>query len=344
MSVSGSRRCRESSERSALSAFFRFGILAVAIVAVAVGSYLYGLYSYPRGLWPADALRGMGGTIRSAGTFDEYGRLIAYPGKISVPCPAQTADTAVLLAIGQSNVANHAARRVTTRHGRAVLNYFDGACHIAASPLLGASSNGGEFLTLLGDRLVDLRLYNSVVIVSSGIGGSPISRWRQGGDLNAMLVETLRRLARHYQATQVVWHQGESDYANATTSDAYRAAFDSLSATLSANGIAAPIYVAVATRCGSPWNAENDVAAAQRKLADERRVFLAADTDALLERADRYDSCHFAEPGQAKVATAYAAAIKRSRRGRESSGPKDTAIGANGAHPAGPDAKQPDGR
>jgi hypothetical protein len=312
----GSRQRKASTERSHLSALRCLGFSGITIVAVAIGSYLYGLYSYPRGLWPASALRGIGDAVRHAGTNDDYGRLIAYPGKISVACPAQTADTAVLLAIGQSNVANHAARRVSTLYGRGVINYFDGRCHIAASPLLGASSNGGEFLTLLGDRLLDHGLYKNVVVVSSGIGGSPISRWAKGGDLNAMLVATLSQVAKDYRVTHVVWHQGESDYARATTSDVYEAAFGSLVTTLTANGVDAPIYVSISTRCGTPWSAVNPVAEAQRRLADERRVFLAADTDTLLESGDRYDDCHFAESGQGKVAAAYAAAIKRSRSPR----------------------------
>jgi carbohydrate esterase-like sialic acid-specific acetylesterase len=311
-----SRQRKASSERSRLFALRRLGLLGVTIVAVAIGSYLYGLYSYPRGLWPASALRGIGDSVRHPGTNDDYGRLVAYPGKISVACPAQTANTAVLLAIGQSNVANHAARRVTTRYGRAVLNYFDGTCHIAASPLLGASSNGGEFLTLLGDRLVDHGLYRNVVVVSSGIGGSKISRWAKGGDLNAMLIATLSQVAKDYRVTHVLWHQGESDHASATTSDVYEAAFGSLVTTLTANGVDAPIYLSITSRCGTPWSAVNPVAKAQRRLVDERRVFLAADTDTLLESGDRYDDCHFAESGQAKVAAAYAAAIKGSRPAR----------------------------
>jgi hypothetical protein len=222
----------------------------------------------------------------------------------------------VLLAIGQSNVANHAARRVTTRHGRKVLNLFAGKCWIAASPLLGATGDGGEFLTMLADGLVDDGVYDTVVIVPSGIGGSPISRWQAGGDLNAMLTATLGELAGHYRVTDVVWHQGESDFANATTSEAYAAAFASLVATLAQNGVEAPIYTSVSTRCVPPWRADNPVARAQRGLAMDGRIQVAADTDALLAPEDRYDGCHFSESGQRKVATAYAAAIRRLRQPR----------------------------
>ena len=289
-------------------------LFGLTIVAVAIGSYLFALYSYPRGLWPVNVLRGLGDGVRSPGARDDHGRLIAYPGKISVSCPQQTDQTAVLLAIGQSNVANHAARRVITRHGQAVVNYFDGKCYIAASPLLGATGDGGEFLTLLADRLVDDGLYRNVIVVSVAVGGTPISRWARHGDLNAMLAATLRQLSSDYRVTQVIWHHGEADVANRTTTEAYAAAFASLLETLAEDGVNAPVYTTVSTRCNAEWTATNPISAAQRKLEDGRRVFLATDVDALLGPEDRHDGCHMSESGQRKVAAAFAAAIKRSRK------------------------------
>jgi hypothetical protein len=294
----------------AFNRFMRFGLI---LAGVGVAFYLFGLYSYPRALWPSNVLRGLGDNVRSAGVRDDFGRLVAYPGKIEQPCPAQAERTGVILAIGQSNVANHAAGRVTTRHGNRVLSYFNGKCHISASPLLGATSNGGEYLTILADRLVDDGVYGTVIIVSSGIGGTPISRWQRNGDLNAMLMNTLRDLSPRYKVTDVIWHQGESDVANATTTEGYTAAFASLVASLTENGVDAPIYTSVSTRCGPSWNADNPIARAQRSLARDKRVLVAADTDALLAPEDRDDTCHLSESGQRKVATAYARAIRNVR-------------------------------
>ena len=42
---------------------------------------------------------------------DSIHRLIRYPGKQAVPCPAQTERTWVLFISGQSNSANHAGQR-----------------------------------------------------------------------------------------------------------------------------------------------------------------------------------------------------------------------------------------
>jgi len=38
----------------------RIALAGLAIVAVAIVSYLFGVYSYPRGLWPTSILRGLG--------------------------------------------------------------------------------------------------------------------------------------------------------------------------------------------------------------------------------------------------------------------------------------------
>ena len=91
---------------------------------------------------------------QTLGTYDRAGRLTGYPGKIAVDCPGQTKDTAVLLAAGQSNSANDGQRKFTTRYPGQAFNYFDGKCYAASSPLLGASAEGGEFLTLLAYQLI----------------------------------------------------------------------------------------------------------------------------------------------------------------------------------------------
>jgi Carbohydrate esterase, sialic acid-specific acetylesterase len=120
----------------------------------------------------------------------------------------------VLLIIGQSNSANHADKKFTTQFPQSVFNYFEGKCYIASSPLLGATGEGGEFITPLADKLISVGAYKSVVIVSSGIGGTPISRWQKDGDLNEMLLSTLKRANQKYKITHVIWHQGESDCGN----------------------------------------------------------------------------------------------------------------------------------
>ena len=251
---------------------------------------------------------------RPVGTYEAFGRLVAYPGKVAVPCPAQDKDTSVLLVAGQSNSANYGQKKMASHHPGRVLNYFDGTCYEAGSPLLGATGEGGEFLTQLGDELVARGTYKTVVIVPAGIGDTPLSRWQSDGDLNDLLMATVEDLKGRYRITEVIWHQGENDYRNRTSARNYVKGFKSLLESLDEGGVTAPVYISIATKCGIYWSPDNPTARGQRELVDNKRIFLGADTDALIPSGDRYDNCHFSEAGQLKAAAAYADAIAKHRR------------------------------
>ncbi|MBV8391729.1 MAG: hypothetical protein JOY81_00970 [Alphaproteobacteria bacterium] len=262
-------------------------------------------------------LRDGGETVRRTigGTYGRDGRLTFYLGKTHVPCPAQEDTTAVILAMGQSNIGNSGERRVSSRHRGAVLNYAAGECTLAASPLLGANSEEGEFLTLLADRLIDDGSYKAVILAPFSVGNTTIGRWRQGGDVNAALLPFLQDLSSRYWVTQALWHQGESDYIEKTSTADYVVAFESLAATLLEKGVRAPLFIAVSTRCGDSWSADNPIARAQRGLAERSDIHLGADADALLTEADRRDGCHLSASGQEKIAEAYARSIAKVRNG-----------------------------
>ncbi len=259
-------------------------------------------------------------------TYDQYGRLTSCPamyegactGKREVACPAQSARTGVILAIGQSQAANTGAKRVVTQFPDKVVNYFGGKCFVASSPLLGASAPEGEFITMLADDLIKSGTYQSVVILAAAIHGTEIARWRAGGDLNGMLLQWLSTVKGRYRITDIVWHQGESDFGQGKDPQAYVADFNSMLGSLRGIGVNAPIFIGVTTYCGTqmPWTADNPISLAQRQLADSsRKIYVGANSDQLLTKADRReDACHFAESGQRKVAAAYAAAITRVQR------------------------------
>ncbi len=287
---------------------FIFSLLLFFIL----GAYLYGAYSSPRNLWPLETLHGLIKQVvpSVSGKYDEFGRLTAFPSKNEVTCPTQANDTAVLLVIGQSNSANHAGKKFATRFPQNVFNYFEGRCYIAFSPLLGASGEGGEFITPLADKLISVGAYKTVVIVSSGISGTPISRWQKDGDLNEMLLSTLKDVNQKYKITQIIWHQGENDFINFTSAKNYIKSFNSLLESLAEIKVAVAVFVSVATKCGSNWRENNPTAIGQKQLIDNKKIFLGVDTDTLLADVDRQsDKCHFSESGQVKTASAYAEAI-----------------------------------
>lgn len=296
----------------------------LGLVGLALLSYGWGVVSASRQLPPyawALTIKGAWGQPHLAPTsrhptrfaFDVFGRLVGDRQKLAVPCPAQSARTAVLLLAGQSNAANHGGQRMTSEHGRAVVNFFEGTCYTAASPLLGASGIGGEVWTPLANMLVASGVFDRVVLAPVAIGGTDVARWVSGGDLGTLLIGTATDLAHQgYRATHVLWHQGETDVQAATSQEVYTQRLLSVAASLRAQGIDAPILVSVASKCllMAPHNGENAVARAQRLLPEPGAgLFAGVDSDALLLDVDRYDACHFSASGQTKIAAAWARRI-----------------------------------
>lgn len=299
------------SPRTWISIFFSIvGTASVAFVA-----YLLWLHPIERLAWRhAVAGRFSEATSfisRSPLRYDRFGRLVHDVAKVEVRCPEQGDKTAVILAIGQSNAANHSTQRYRSDPADAVTNYFVGACYAAASPLLGATGSGGESLTLLGSKLVRTRGFERVILIPLGVANTPISRWRKGGDLNGLLLDVVKDASKRYRITHVIWHQGEADAALETPAAAYAGMLSSLVASLRESGVSAPVLVSVTTRCGpAAWKLDNPVALAQRAAIDPvSGVRPGPDTDRLMVEADRYDGCHFNATGQEKFATALAEAI-----------------------------------
>jgi lysophospholipase L1-like esterase len=242
--------------------------------------------------------------------FSEDGRLIAFQGRDPVPCPSQTAGMAVILAAGQSNIANHAERKLTSTHPGRTFATFAGRCYALASPLLGASGDGGEFLTRLADLLIEQGSAEAVVIAPVAVGGTSIAAWTDG-PLRAALQSTAHDLAQFYRVTQVLWQQGESD--TGMPEAAYVAHFRRVIETLRAQDVGAPVYVAISTYClpiGPAWRADNAAAKAlQRIPAEVAGTHAGPNLDILIDEPLRLQHCHLSARGQEAVAQAWATVL-----------------------------------
>ena len=117
-----------------------------------------------------------------------------------------------------------------------------------------------------------------------------------------------------FRVTHVLWVQGEIDYVKGTNEKDYRDRFVSLVSSLRSHGVAAPVYVAIASKCLGASNggtrfhsADNPIARAQLALRDPgANLRSGVNSDALLGDLDRYDDCHFSASGEQKVARAWA--------------------------------------
>jgi hypothetical protein len=292
---------------------FIFGSVAImAAVVVGLGCYFFGAYSERREIWPFPELHAINGKLhpyyRANGEVeDNYHRLVSYRGKVEIPCPAQTDKTLVLLILGQSNAANSGGQRQPVSDH--VINYFNGKCYAASSPLLGATGIRGEPWTLLGAKLVAAGRTDQVILIPSAMSGSSVDQWQDGADLNIMLRSVLSGVAPLYRINQILWHQGEYDFGY-LTKEQYTKEFMSLIASIRRMGVDAPVYVSVASKCEVtelPWTSSNPIADAQRSLPDPGRGILrGVDSDALVGQMDRLDDCHFGASGEEKFASAWA--------------------------------------
>jgi hypothetical protein len=284
----------------------RLVLLFLSLSTLCVAVFVIGLYVGVKQIWPVAQLRRLKAAhAQPLVRTDRFGRLLSYPGKIEIACPIQDEKAAVLLLIGQSNAANFQGQRHQSGDDR-VVNFLDGRCYRAASPLLGADGQRGETWTLLGNKLVQAGFYDSVILIPAAVGGSSVRRWAAGGDLNAMLKAVIGEVKWRYTVTGVLLDQGARDFALRTSEDQYRSDLKSLIDTVRAEGIRAPFFI---TRCsvgGTNWTEDNPVARAQASLVDSRNaVFDGPNTDRDVTPLDRYDGYHFGASGQEKFAGAW---------------------------------------
>ncbi len=231
--------------------------------------------------------------------FDDFGRLIFSSSQSEIDCPKQTISTGVLISFGQSNSANYAEHLFKEKDLQGVINYFDGKCFKAKSPLLGAAGSAGEWISLTAKKLIDNKIYDNVIVVSTGIGHSSVDHWAEGNELNNMLNEVLKGVLTKYRITEFIWHQGESDLLY-THEDVYKFYFNSLENTIRKLGIDAPIFVSIASICGNEntWEYPNQISEAQKSLINQEGIELGVNTDEIIPINLRFDGCHFNKEGQ----------------------------------------------
>jgi hypothetical protein len=272
-----------------------------SIASVFIITFIYGI-----------ALGKDNATNNSAFKHDGYGRLIYNSSYTKIKCPKQTERVGVIVAFGQSNSANHAEFKVPMSELHGVINYFNGNCYAAQSPLLGATSIDGEWITLTAKKLIEAGIYEKIVVVSSGIGGTRIERWAHENDLNNMFMGVLSNLSKNYSVTDMIWHQGESDISY-THTEVYETYFKSMINSIRNTGIDAPIFISIASICGEAkrWEYPNRVSIAQSNLVEVDGIEFGVNTDVLVPIKLRYDKCHFSKIGQEIAASELAKSIAK---------------------------------
>ncbi len=244
--------------------------------------------------------------LPTGAALDPLGRLTQWPGKTQAPCPPQDPKTAVILILGQTNAGNHAALGTPRAPQADVINWSQSRCYLASAPLLGATGQASEPWTQMADQLLASEQFDAVILAPIVILNSSISRWVPGGDIDQYLVQDVRALQNQYRTTHVVWLQGESDFIAGTPEEDYRTSLLSVVKTLRSVGVRAPIYISTATRCDTPWKADNSVAMAQTAVLNaDNHIVSGVNMDQLLADDDRVEACRLSAKGAHTTATAW---------------------------------------
>jgi hypothetical protein len=228
----------------------------------------------------------------------------------------------IALVFGQANSANHGEPKqsqMTAQHDVFCLN--NGKLTKCIDPLPGASGADGSVWTRLGGRIIDEGSsieggpYDAVVFIPIGEAASEIARWAPGpaGDLHQRILNAALMVRPHdLEITHLLWHQGESDAGRTGRAD-YKARFEAMLESIRENGIDAPIYVSVASRCYfTPPDPE--IQLAQCELVDPAKgIFPGPNTDNLGNNF-RYDGCHFSNAGLEEFARLWIEQLKPGRR------------------------------
>lgn len=237
--------------------------------------------------------------------------IVAGGATSAVPCMVSDGEKPlVLLALGQSNAANHGALGAGSDSRRMVVFSGAGKCQSLLDPLPGGTGRGGSIWSRLPAFLDQTPQRRPVVLAVLAVDASSIDDWTRTGSplrkrLEALVVELL---ASGLKPDLVLWQHGETDARLGIDAAAYRDGMLSLASILEQSGSKAPIMTATSTYCRE--DAGPAVRGALEELARSRSRFLAGpDTDLLQGPVLRFDGCHFAGPGLAAAAGLWAQSI-----------------------------------
>lgn len=182
-------------------------------------------------------------------------------GKTQVSAATLSSQTTgVIIIAGQSLVTNVVPTNYTSVSSlNQNFSITNGGCFVASGTQLGCTGYAPNLPTnpwptsatasWIGDQLIGSSIFQRVITVPIGVGGSVIADWAVGGANNPRIAVAQQRLASvGLIPAAFLWEQGESDNLAGTTQSAYTTGLNSLISTVhSVFWSSLPIFVAQAT-------------------------------------------------------------------------------------------------
>jgi hypothetical protein len=217
----------------------------------------------------------------------------------------------VILALGQSNAANHG--QLVSKGNAPVALIADNKCVSGTDPLPGSTGHGASIWARLPSHLSGSHPHRPLVLSVMGIDATSIAEWTDDeSPLRQQLVERIKSMkALGLLPTLILWQQGEADARKGTNSQAYGAGLDKLAAILAQAGSDAPIVMAYSTYFCRSAPSNEIRQAIYAKATESRRFKVGPDTDTLKDADLRFNGCHFSDKGLHQAAQLWAAAVSK---------------------------------
>jgi hypothetical protein len=141
------------------------------------------------------------------------------------PAPNDPASLDLFLLVGQSNMAGRGKVGETDRVPDPRILVFNKDCQWANQgepihfdkPDIAGVGLGFTFAKLVANCSPGKK----IGLIPCAVGGTPISRWKPGGDLFEEAVRRARLAQKNGTLKAILWHQGESEAGNQTAANAY---------------------------------------------------------------------------------------------------------------------------
>ena len=178
--------------------------------------------------------------------------------------------------------------------------------------MLGATGNEGSLWPVMGEDLIANGQIKNVLIVPVGVGSAEIEDWRPATRVFFPRVERALQMlsAANLHVTEVIFQQGEVDAGMETPGDVYLSAVKEIVSALRAEGVKAPIIMAIATGCGDKQYPNMKLV--RSKIAQiAEGVYLGPDFGEVVKR---YKECHLFGPDAEKKSSVLANEIIEIRK------------------------------
>jgi hypothetical protein len=216
--------------------------------------------------------------------------------------------TLLIFAAGQSRMTNFPGTTTYTPTNATKvqqLNPYDGTTYRAKDPMLGTGGIAGNYLTRLGDELINGGVCQRVIFVPMAISGTGTRRWIS--DL-APRIETCCRWARAqgwaapnadlYKA--IIWENGQNDVSEGVSSAEYQANIKQIQFIFASQGFPVPFFISLSTIAANVTNAT--IRAAQAACVNNGELRYAGPD---LDVCDVQDGTHLSTTGLGQAATGW---------------------------------------